>query len=126
MDEIEKQKILNQASELIEEYERLDIIYIRVSTNDKGQDEEDQLPHIINTFNLDKDRCIIIQSKESAYQKTKQKTRDFQIIEQLISMEEYLVQPLELIFWRNLVFAKSQILSVTITVFTFSVQLHLR
>ena len=44
----------------------------------------------------------------------------------LIRKEEYQGQPLELIFSKDLVFAKFQILSATTIVSTFSVQLLLR
>lgn len=44
----------------------------------------------------------------------------------LISMEEFQEQPLELIFLRDPVFAKFQTLNATIIVFTFFVQHHQR
>lgn len=66
---------LQQAKELLERLNKLDIIYLRVSTKDKGQQEEDQLPDILHTFNLKSNDCLIIVAKESAYQEDKQKKR---------------------------------------------------
>lgn len=74
---------VEQARELIERLDRLDIIYIRVSTKDKGQREEDQLPDIFKTFNLNKKDCLVIAAKESAYQINKQKYRKINIVKDL-------------------------------------------
>lgn len=81
---IKEEKIFKKAESLIEKYGRLDMIYLRVSTDGKGQQEEDQLPDIINTFNLKKEECLIVRAKESAFKEEKQEKRDFKIFFKLI------------------------------------------
>lgn len=65
---------------MYDEFGYVNIIYLRVSTTNLGQQEEDQLKNIIDTFRLDAKKCFIIQAKESAYQMTKQNNRKFSII----------------------------------------------
>lgn len=84
------QDYIIKARELIEEVGHLDIVYLRVSTNDKGQEEKDQLPDIINSFSLIEKNCLIIEAKESAYQESKQERRILNtIIRPLIELEEF-------------------------------------
>jgi DNA invertase Pin-like site-specific DNA recombinase len=78
--------MFDRAKFLIEQYQRLDIIYKRVSTKTKGQEENDQEEPILEEFNLDKDKCLIIEAKESAYQLKKQKFRRLNIIPEICSL----------------------------------------
>ncbi len=77
-----------RAIELIERLDRLDIIYVRVSTKDKGQLAEDQLPDILDTFKLKKEDCLIIIAEESAYKIDKQKHRVLEVIKEIIEEHE--------------------------------------
>ena len=81
-----RERILERARYLIDTVERLDIIYKRVSTKNKGQDEEDQEEPILEEFGLDKDKCLVIEAKESAYQLDKQKYRRLNIIPELCEL----------------------------------------
>lgn len=80
-----KLQYFKKAEKLIETHDKLNIIYLRVSTKGLGQEEGDQLNDILRTFKLKEEECLIIQAKESAYQIWKQKTRKFQIIIDLIN-----------------------------------------
>lgn len=82
--ELSKDEIFTRAKELVECYKELKIIYLRVSTKNEGQEETDQLPDIVKTFNLDIEKCLVITAKESAYQEKKDKTRRFNYIYDLL------------------------------------------
>ena len=85
MSEIEIDKdILDRANMLIDKHDELKIIYLRVSTKDKGQQEEDQLPPVLDFFKLREEECLILATKESAYNVEKQKSRRFNDIIKLI------------------------------------------
>lgn len=86
IDDRYREDVLDRAKFLIEQYQRLDIIYKRVSTKTKGQDENDQEDPILEEFNLDKDKCLIIEAKESAYQLKKQKYRRLNIIPEICKL----------------------------------------
>lgn len=76
--------IFKSADDIIRRFSKLDMIYVRVSTKNEGQREEDQLPDIINTFNINLNGCLIVVAKESAFQEKKDKTRKFNIFYKLI------------------------------------------
>jgi len=83
-------QLINESQPLIEKLDRLDFIYLRVSTKDKGQRKEDQLPEILSTFNLNPKECVIITVEESAYQADKQKNRKLLLIKDVFKhFEEY-------------------------------------
>lgn len=84
---IEKAKLLVQKN-LKEDKPYLDIIYLRVSTKDK-QEELDQLPKILERFVLNEKRCLIIKSRESAFQIKKDNSRVFNIVKDIIKLEEF-------------------------------------
>ncbi len=77
--EYAREKLL-EARKLIKENGKLEIIYMRVSTKNKGQQEGDQLKDIITTFDIDPEKCLIIEAKESAFKIEKQKKRLVNII----------------------------------------------
>lgn len=81
-----KEHILERAGFLIEQYKKLDIIYVRVSTKGKEQEETDQIEPICQEFNLDKEKCLVIEAKESAYQIKKQKNRRLNIIPEICKL----------------------------------------
>ena len=78
----DKYEYIKEANSLIKKYGYLNIIYIRVSTT--KQQELDQLNDILKTFDIDKKKCMIIRAQESAFNISKQKTRKFNIIIDLI------------------------------------------
>lgn len=80
LEERYKQDILDRVEFILEQGLDLNIIYLRVSTKDKGQQERDQLKDILKTFNLVEEQCIIIEAKESAYKLKAQKTRKLNIV----------------------------------------------
>lgn len=65
--EANKKMYMQKAKELDEKYFEINIIYIRVSTKNKGQDPKQQLNPIIDEFKLDLNKCMIIEAKESAF-----------------------------------------------------------
>lgn len=90
MSDLEDQRELyiKKAKTLIKKYKKLNIIYLRVSTKDK-QEELNQLPEISNAFNLELKECLIIQSRESAFQLKKDNFRIFNTVKEIIAMEEF-------------------------------------
>lgn len=78
-------KITEICERMIDKNDRLDLIYIRVSTTNKGQRYEDQLPDIINTFELHDTDTILLSAKESAFSNKKDKNRKFNIIKNIIA-----------------------------------------
>lgn len=80
--------ITNKVETLIKKYNKLHIIYIRVSTK-MNQNEKNQLPYILKKFKLDKDKCIIFRAKESAYQLKKDNMRFFNVIVETIKNKKY-------------------------------------
>lgn len=81
-----KKRIFEQAEFLIETYGKLDILYLRVSTKNKGQEETDQLTPILEFYKLKEEECLVIEAKESAYQIKKQKNRILNFIPELSKM----------------------------------------
>lgn len=77
-------EVKSKALELIERFGILNLIYLRVSTENEGQQEKDQLPEILSFFKLKEEECLIIEAEESGYQIWKQKSRKFQAILDLI------------------------------------------
>lgn len=77
---------LQQANDFIKRFGKLNIIYLRVSTKNKGQREQDQLPEILTFFNLKKEHCIIIAVQESAFQIKQQDKRSINEIIKLIQI----------------------------------------
>lgn len=75
-------EIKDKAEGLIHRLNKLNIIYLRVSTS--KQEEIDQLKDILMTFNLKPKDCIIIKAKETAFKIKYQKTRKFNIILDLL------------------------------------------
>lgn len=97
MDQQEINNYVERAKELIDKYGKLDIIYLRVSTKGTGQDEMDQLQPILETFELDLDKCLLINVRESAFQQWKQKTRKLNIIKTIF--EEFIEYDKILYVW---------------------------
>lgn len=93
-----KEKYLDKCNKLISKYNELNIIYLRVSTKNEGQDENDQLKDIIRTFRVDIKKCLIIKAKESGYQIKKQKFRKFTVIKELLSELDINI-PKKYYFW---------------------------
>lgn len=90
-------EVMSRCRELINSLEKLDIIYLRVSTKNTGQDETDQIHDIVKSFDLDLDKCIVISARESAYQQWKQKTRKLNIIKTIF--EEFMPYDKILYVW---------------------------
>lgn len=78
-----RQYYFKQAKDILDKYDNLKIIYIRVSTKDHGE-EEDQLPQILKLFEIEQDECLIVSARESAYQLDKQKNRKLEIVKEII------------------------------------------
>lgn len=97
MDEL-KEKYLKRAYSIIKRTGELNIVYLRVSTKNEGQDENDQWTDIEKTFNLEKKNCLIIKARESGFQIKKQKFRIFNIILELMQELENNV-PKKCYFW---------------------------
>lgn len=95
MDEELKKKYFDKCKLNIARYNKLQIIYIRVSTD--KQEELDQIKDIVRTFNLTPKECILVKAKESAFQIDKQDKRKFNIIKDII--EEFKVIDKEVFFW---------------------------
>jgi DNA invertase Pin-like site-specific DNA recombinase len=83
LEEKYKQRLLEQVEFIVEQGLDLNIIYLRVSTKTKGQDERDQLKDILKAFNLIEDQCIIIGAKESAYKISTQKNRRLNLVDDI-------------------------------------------
>lgn len=63
----------------------MDIIYLRVSTNEDRQDLDQQLDAILDKFNLDRNKCKIMRDEASAYNIDKiHKRTDFLALLQLV------------------------------------------
>jgi len=90
--------VLARAKELIVKYSRLDIIYLRVSTKNMGQEEKDQMQDIIQEFQIEKKHCLVLAVKESAYQLKKQKNRRFNDIIKLLNLVDQDI-PKRCFFW---------------------------
>lgn len=93
-----REKIMIRLDELLEHENEINIIYLRVSTQDR-QEEEQQLPEIIKEFNLDVGKCLIIRSRESAFNMKKDNTRIFNIIKEIIFSEEYEAYKKNIFVW---------------------------
>lgn len=92
-----RKDIIDRATFLLEQYQRLDIIYARVSTKDKGQQETDQIEPILKHYNLELDKVLLIEEKASAYKEYAQKSRRLNIIEDI--SKEYLEYDKTLYIW---------------------------
>jgi len=63
----------------------MDIIYLRVSTNEDRQDLDQQLDAILDKFNLDRNKCKIMRDEASAYNIDKiHKRKDFLALLELV------------------------------------------
>lgn len=82
--QILRERYKSKAQALIDKYDKLQIIYLRVSTKSLGQEESDQLPQVLQIFDLKEEECLIIKEKKSAYQLNKQKYRKINLIKELI------------------------------------------
>jgi len=93
----EKEELIRKAGYLISKVGFLNIVYMRVSTNE--QNENDQEKDIFNNFDLVKKNCLIIRAKESAFKKNKQKFRKLNIIYEIL---EFYKEPRKKIYFWDL------------------------
>lgn len=79
-----KEQYSQRVEEILKKYDSIKIIYLRVSTKNQGQEESDQLPDILDLFDIKEDQCLVIKEKESAFQISKQKNRVLEIVKEII------------------------------------------
>lgn len=86
----------------------MNLIYLRVSTNEKRQDLDQQLKAILDKFGLKEEDCVIIKDQGSAYQMEKIHKREgfLRLLDQLFSYSSTTIKDL---FLSNITLPKEEI-----------------